>query len=81
LKSKSYGTALRNSNALEAVEAYPNPLIGGKDSDAVTFKNLPRESKIMIYTAAGILVDTLNYTSATDGGSIRWNTAEIYSGI
>jgi len=81
-KSESYGTPPRRPGALEAVEVYPNPLIRAQHaSNVVTFKNLPREAKLIIYNVAGLPMAMLNHSAATDGESARWNTSGLSSGV
>lgn len=61
---------------------FPNPYIKGKSiRERISFGNLPKEARLLIYTLSGKLVKTTEHKDTADGGSKEWDISGIASGM
>jgi hypothetical protein len=72
----------KNTNALDAIKIVPNPYYGfstldrSKSDKFVTFRHMPLNATVKIYTLNGDLVKTLNKTTSGDpslSSTLEWN--------
>lgn len=76
--SRTAGRAVTKAD-LERVHTVPDPYYVTNDFEVTTeskiikFVNLPSQAIIRIYTVGGVLVDIIEHSSTTFGGSAEWN--------
>lgn len=60
----------------------PNPYRADKEGEErITFKNLPVQATIRIYTLSGKLVKTIKHKNTLAGGVEEWDVSDIGSGV
>lgn len=78
IASRTAGRAVTKQD-LERVHTVPDPYYVTNDFEVTTeskvikFVNLPSQAIIRVYTASGVLVDIIEHSSSTFGGSAEWN--------